>query len=100
AAAALTPEQEVIQKEVARQLAEKEKNSWKFGLRPNGGGFSADSPDGNISFRLLGYAQVVGTAVDKDFINSFGSGDFRIRRARVAWHLLYQKMYELFVEYD
>ena len=100
AAQGLTPEQEKIQKEVARQLAEKEKNSWKFGLRPNGGGFFLHSPDEKIQFRLLGYAQALGTVVDKDFVNSFGSGDVRVRRARVGWYLLLDKKYELFVEYD
>jgi len=97
----LTPEEEKIQKEVARQMAEMDKkNGWKFGLRPNGGGFFAHSPDDNIQFRLLGYAQAVGTVVDKDYVNSFGSSDIRVRRARVGWYLLYQKKYELFVEYD
>ncbi len=96
----LSPEQENIQQEVARQMAEKDKNSWKFGVRPNGGGFFAHSPDEKIQFRLLGYAQAVGTVVNEDFINSFGSGDVRVRRARVGWYFLLDKKYELFVEYD
>jgi hypothetical protein len=100
AAQGLTPEQEAIQKEVARQMAERDKNAWKFGIRPNGGGFFMHSPDDNIQFRLLGYAQAVGTVVNEDFINTFGSSDVRVRRARVGWYLLYQKKYELFVEYD
>ena len=97
----LTPEEERIQKEVTRQVeAMQKKNAWKFGIRPNGGGFFAHSPDDNIQFRLLGYAQAVGTVVNKDFVNSFGSSDIRVRRARVGWYLLYQKKYELFIEYD
>lgn len=100
ASTGLSPEQEKIQKEVARQLAEREKSIWKFGVRPNGGGFFAHSPDENIQFRLLGYAQAVGTVVNDDFRNSFGSSDVRVRRARVGWYFLLQKKYELFIEYD
>lgn len=74
--------------------------SWTFGVRPNGGGFFATSPDGKYDFRLLGYAQAVGTLVNADFSNTFGSSDFRVRRARVGWAMTFDKKYEVFIEYD
>lgn len=93
-------EEESVRKEVARQMTEREKSSWKFGIRPNGGGFFLSSPDEKIQFRLLGYAQGVASLLDRDFVNSFESGDFRVRRARVGWLMTFDKMYELFIEYD
>lgn len=89
-----------IQKEVERQLAERDKKAWKLGVRPNGGGFFLSSPDEKIQFRLLGYAQALATIVGEDFTNSFGSTDLRIRRARVGWLMTFDKTWELFIEYD
>ena len=74
--------------------------AWTFGVRPNGGGFFLTSPDGKYDFRLLGYAQAVGTVANGDFLNSFGSGDVRVRRARVGWAMTFDRKYELFIEYD
>ena len=74
--------------------------SWTFGVRPNGGGFFATSADGKYDFRLLGYAQAVGTLVNGDFANTFGSSDFRVRRARVGWAMTFDNKYEVFIEYD
>jgi phosphate-selective porin len=93
---------EVVRKEVERQLAEalKKQKQWTFELKPNGGGFAITSPDEQLQFRLLGYAQTVGTLTNDDFLNSFQSGDFRVRRARVDWLTTFQKKYELFIEYD
>jgi len=81
-------------------MADRDKSSWKFGVRPNGGGFFLSSPDEKIQFRLLGYAQGVASLLNRDFVNSFESGDFRVRRARVGWLMTFDKMYELFIEYD
>jgi len=97
-----TSQDEAIRNEVARQMAEAQKNQkqWKFELKPNGGGFSMTSPDEKLQFRLLGYAQAVGTLTNKDFVNAFENGDLRIRRARVGWLATFDKKYELFIEYD
>lgn len=102
---ATTPEptnsqDEAVRREVERQMAERDGKNWKFGVRPNGGGFFFTSPDEKIQFRLLGYAQAVGTLVNEDFENTFGSGDARVRRARVGWLMTFDKTYELFIEYD
>lgn len=95
-----TSQDEAVRREVERQMAERDKKNWKFGVRPNGGGFFFTSPDEKIQFRLLGYAQAVGTLVSGDFENTFGSGDARVRRARVGWLMTFDKVYELFIEYD
>lgn len=97
-----TSEGRAIEREVQRQLeeAKKKQKQWVFELKPNGGGFSMTAPDEQLQFRLLGYAQTVGTLTNGDFINSFENGDVRVRRARVGWLTTFQKKYELFIEYD
>ena len=97
-----TSQDEAVRKEVERQMAEAQKNQkhWKFEVKPNGGGISMTSPDEQLQFRLLGYAQALGTLTNDDFVNSFETGDVRIRRARVDWLTTFQKKYELFIEYD
>ena len=97
----VSPQQRTeIEKEVARQLAERETSQWKFGVLPDGGGFFAHSPDDYYQFRILGEAQTVGTLVDADFVNSFGNGDVSIRRARVGSYFRLKQKYELFIQYD
>ena len=90
----VSPQQRTeIEKEVARQLAERETSQWKFGVLPDGGGFFAHSPDDYYQFRILGEAQTVGTLVDADFVNSFGNGDVSIRRARVGSYFRLKQKY-------
>ena len=89
-----------IEEEVERQLAEREKSQWKFGVLPDGGGVFAHSPDDHHQFRILGEAQTVGTLVDDDFVNTFGNGDVSIRRARLGSYFRLRQKYELFIQYD
>lgn len=73
---------------------------WEVGLKPLGGGFFLQSPDKNFQLRILGYAQAVGTITDGANDNSFESGDFRIRRARVDFLATLWKDHEIFIELD
>ncbi len=93
-------QQQKIEDEIARQLAEREDSLWQFGVLPDGGGVFAHSPDDHYQFRILGHAQTVGTLVDDDFERSFGNGDVSIRRAQIGWYFRLKKKYELFIQYD
>lgn len=97
----LTPEQQrAIEQEVDRRLDEHARRLWSFGVKPDGEGIYAHSPDLYYQLRLLGLVQLIGTLADQDFHNSFGTGDVHLPRARIATAFLLKQKYELFLEYD
>ena len=68
------------------------------GLKPGGGGYFIQGDD--YSFRLLGYAQAVGSLYDSRLDREDGNGDFSIRRARIDFLADFLEDYQLFIEFD
>lgn len=73
---------------------------WTLGYREGGGGFFAESPDGDYRIRQLGYVQATAAAFHDDFERVDEPGDFDIRRARLDWIIDYKDKHRLFVEID
>ncbi len=89
-----------VRAEVERQMKAAEAKRWKAGVNPNGGGAFLQSPDGKVLFRLYGYAQPIFTWTDSSNGQSFGTTDFRIRRARLDFAADYDDVWKLFIEID
>ena len=85
--------------EEAKEL-EEAPGAWTVGYHEGGGGFYAESPDGNVSMRNLGYVQATAGLYHDDFERTDSPGDFGLRRARLDWIVDYQKKHRLFVEID
>ena len=75
-------------------------DAWTVGYHEGGGGFFAESPDGDLSVRNLGYVQATAGLFHDDFERTDSPGDFSVRRARLDWIVDYQKKHRLFVEID
>jgi Phosphate-selective porin O and P len=91
---------EMVAKEVDRKMKEMEAKRWTVGVNPNGGGAFIKSPDGQVYFRLYGYAQPQFTWVDSSQHAAFGNTDFRIRRARLDFSVDYHDTFKLWIELD
>gem|GEM_PF-659470 len=74
--------------------------AWKVGYHEGGGGFYAESPDGDYAMRSLGYVQATAGVYHDDFERTDAPGDFGLRRARLDWIVDYKKKHRLFVEFD
>lgn len=70
----------------------------EFGFNPAGGGFFIKGDD--YQFRLLGYVQAVGTAVDGSFNRADEPGDFSVRRARIDFLADFYEKFQILVEFD
>jgi len=75
-------------------------DAWKVGYHEGGGGFFAESPEGDVSIRNLGYVQATAGLYHDDFDRTDSPGDFGLRRARLDWIVDYQQKHRLFVEID
>lgn len=74
--------------------------AWTVGYHEGGGGFYAESSDGDYSIRNLGYVQATAGLFHDDFERTDSPGDFSLRRARLDWIVDYKKKHRLFVEID
>ena len=74
--------------------------AWTVGINPQGGGLFFRSPDGQVYFRMYGFAQPMFTYTDADNGTSFEETDFRVRRARLDFTVDYAERYKLFIELD
>src|SRR5262245_43074342 len=68
------------------------------GFNKGGGGVFLKGEEYN--FRLLGYAQAVGSVFDSRFDRADENGDFSIRRARIDFAADFYDDYSIFVEFD
>ena len=89
-----------VDREVERKMKEMEAARWSVGLNPNGGGAFIKSPDGKTLFRLYGYAQPQFTWTDAAHKQTFGTTDFRVRRARLDFSVDYDDRFKLWIEID
>jgi hypothetical protein len=89
-----------VDREVERKMKEMEAARWSVGLNPNGGGAFLKSPDAKTLFRLYGYAQPQFTWTDAAHKQTFGTTDFRVRRARLDFSADYDDRFKLWIEID